>query len=384
MAIPSVNVFSNLLGGPLANVMDARNKFAKNRLETKYYAPNIESEINQRNALTQGQNIKNQYMPDELRLANALSQLRNQYYGPNAQSEINQRNALTNKSTTMLPLEAKELELKNEWYPKTEQATINWKNSGGSGAGVDQKQLMGLQNQLSIEHPDWSPLQANQAASAYLSGDDQLPDGTPLPPPSGIARDFLNSRTKKTNTAQALNQQRFAATTDSLLKEGKKLLPSVSQYSGALGKGKGSIDSVKSSLGENTPAYNDYMYFTRQYVPTVASEMMRAFGVNASDTQKSLYQKVINPLAWDQNPKGAEENFNRMVDMFEKAVSPTIGKGIAQINAGLRKQGSINQDIGREELSPITDEDIDLTAKENGMTREQVIKRLKSEGRYNG
>jgi hypothetical protein len=36
------------------------------------------------------------------------------------------------------------------------------------------------------------------------------------------------------------------------------------------------------------------------------------------------------------------------------------------------------------ELNPITDDDIETTAKENGMTREQVIKRLKSEGRYHG
>lgn len=36
------------------------------------------------------------------------------------------------------------------------------------------------------------------------------------------------------------------------------------------------------------------------------------------------------------------------------------------------------------QLNPITDEDIDVTAKETGMTRDQVIKRLRTEGRYNG
>jgi hypothetical protein len=30
------------------------------------------------------------------------------------------------------------------------------------------------------------------------------------------------------------------------------------------------------------------------------------------------------------------------------------------------------------------DDDIDFTAKKHGMTREQVIQRLKAEGRYNG
>lgn len=36
------------------------------------------------------------------------------------------------------------------------------------------------------------------------------------------------------------------------------------------------------------------------------------------------------------------------------------------------------------ELNPISEEDIDYTAKQNGINREDVIKRLKSEGRYNG
>lgn len=95
MAIPSVELLSNRSGGAVAAAMQALNALDLNRQKAKYYGPDIESQINNRNALTQGQNIQNQYMPDKLRLANALAELHNQYYGPNMQSTIANRNALT-------------------------------------------------------------------------------------------------------------------------------------------------------------------------------------------------------------------------------------------------------------------------------------------------
>ncbi len=344
MSLPLPKVVSDVgPGGPLVTSMKGQNALQELMLKNKYYGPNIESEMNNRNALTKGQNITNEYMPDKLRMANALAQLQNQYYGANKESEINGRNALTNKYNTMTPLEAKELQLKNESYREIaesnmnlQKANANFKNSGGGGMGVAQKELKGLESQLSQEHPEWTPEQTNQAASAYINGDSALPDGTQLSEPSGMVQTFVDNVIKRGTTAQGLNQQRFATTTDKLLEEGKGLMDSVSRYAGVLGKGKGGADKIKSTLGIDTPEYNDYMYFTRTFVPAAAGEMMRALGVNASDTQKAIYQQVINPLAWDQNPKGAIENYNRMTKLFKEAVSKTVGKSTGQIRAGLR------------------------------------------------
>jgi hypothetical protein len=195
-------------GGPLVTAMRGINALQGDMLKNKYYAPNIQSEIDQRNSLTQGQNISNQYLPDKLRLANTLAQLHNQYYGPNIESEISNRNALTDKYNTMTPLEAEQLKLKNAYYPDvtksniaSQKAIANYRNMGGTGMGVGQKELMGLQNQLSLEHPDWTPIQANQAASAYINGDEVLADGTPLPPISGLGRTFLNNIAKRGTTS---------------------------------------------------------------------------------------------------------------------------------------------------------------------------------------
>lgn len=319
------------------NKLKGLNEAQKQSLENKYYSPNIKSEIGYRNALTQGKNIENQYEPEKLKLANIFQSLQNQYYAPNIQSEISNRNSLTNKNNIMTPLEAEELKIKNKLLPQTLQSDINYKNMGGvRGGGVDQQQLNALKNQISLENPNWDPIKVNQAASAYLSANDTLPDGTKLPSASGIVDTILSSIVKHTNTAQGENQQRFALTTDNLLKEGEKYIPSISKYSGLLGKSIGGLDSVQNSLGYNTPDYENYIFFTRHFVPAAAGEMMRAFGVNASDTQKKLYQSVINPLSWDQNPKGAMENYKRMQQMFN-TVSKTIGKSPNKIRSELNK-----------------------------------------------
>lgn len=94
MALPLPSVVSNVgPGGPLVTNMQGMNALQKSNLENQYYGPNMQSQIGYRNALTQGQNIENQYMPEKLRLANAFAQLQNQYYGPNIQSEIGLRGA---------------------------------------------------------------------------------------------------------------------------------------------------------------------------------------------------------------------------------------------------------------------------------------------------
>jgi hypothetical protein len=209
MALPLPRVVSDVgPGGPLVTAMGGINSLAHNMLKRKWYAPDIESQINNRNAMTEGQQIMNQYMPDKFRLANAMADLQNQYYGAGQESEINNRNAMTERYNTMTPLEAKKLELQNLFYPDVTKSNISAQKSledfrkmGGGGAGVDQKQLQGFQNQISLDNPSWDQNQINQAASAYLSGETTMPDGSPLPPASGLAQQYLDLMSKKTTTA---------------------------------------------------------------------------------------------------------------------------------------------------------------------------------------
>lgn len=62
-----------------------------------------------------------------------------------------------------------------------------------------------------------------------------------------------------------------------------------------------------------------------------------------------------------------------------------LDKGDALEEADKMVDGdTIRKKAERQLESPITDDDIETTAKEMGMTKEQVIKRLRDEGRYNG
>ncbi len=209
MALPLPRVIPDVgPGGGLVTAMGGMNALAHNMLKRKYYAPDIQSQINNRNALTEGQNIQNQYMPDKLSLANAMAQLQNQYYAPNMESAINNRNAMTNRNTIMTPLEAERLKMQNQYYPQVTEANIagqralsNLRNAGGSGMGVGQKELKGFENQLSQDHPEWTPEEINQAANAYISGENTLEDGTQLPPIGGKASSFLNQIAKRGTTA---------------------------------------------------------------------------------------------------------------------------------------------------------------------------------------
>jgi hypothetical protein len=205
--IPNINAVGP--GGRLLAALQAQNEEAKNALFNKFYGPDIQSQINNKNALTQGQTIENQFMPEKLKLANQAAQQTNQFYPSVTQANINSLNAGTNKTNTMTPLEAAKQQLENDWYDKNQQAINNEKaaqsnyyNMGGAGGGVDQKQLMGLQRQIARENPNYTPDQANEEASAYLSGKTTRADGTPLPPPSGIVGDYLDNIAKRRTTAK--------------------------------------------------------------------------------------------------------------------------------------------------------------------------------------
>ncbi len=305
-------------------------------------------------------------------LANQGSQAKLPYIGPQAKADLDYTNANANKINTMTPLEAQNQQNVNKWYgPKAQQeineskALSNYRSMGGANLGTGGSEELFTQSLVKRDNPGLSDEQVYAARNAYAQGKTELPDGTPLNPMSPATQAALDRITKGTTTAQGLNQQRFARTTDALLDEGNKLMPVISQYSGALGKGKGGIDAVKSAFGENSPQYNQYVYFTRSVVPAAAGEMMRAFGVNASDEQKKLYMSVVNPFSWDQNPKAAMENYKRMTNMFKNVVSKQVAKSTSQIQTELRAGQKSYSD--RSNNVSYSDEEIAAEAKRRGL-----------------
>lgn len=191
-------------GGRLVTSSRGTNALIKDMLENQYYAPKAESEINNRNALTKGQNIENEYMPEKLRLANAFQELQNKYYGPNIESEMGSRNALTRKTNTMLPLEAEELRKKNAKYNELTDAQIqNYKMGGRGGMGVGAKDDMIFNNSLQQDNKDFSPEDLYVANGIVSNGQNMMPDGRKINVSPATQR-ALDRALRSTTTAAVL------------------------------------------------------------------------------------------------------------------------------------------------------------------------------------
>ena len=208
---------------------------------------------------TAAQNVSNQYQPGLLQnqlesgqLANQKSQAQLPYVGPQAAADVQQTQLANQRANALLPFAAPEAKaalanqlLMNQHQQfvnqnpllsqggvagnigainylkqtgdvqgaqqiadynaaqiKAQQSLANYRDMGGGyGMGTTGKNLLQLQRQLMVDHPGLSQQQASQYASAYLSGDTQLPDGTALPPASGLAQAYINKALKDQTTA---------------------------------------------------------------------------------------------------------------------------------------------------------------------------------------
>jgi hypothetical protein len=312
-------------------------------LQNKYYAPNIESEIANRNALTKGQTITNQYLPQKLALANAFSQLQNKYYAPNIMSEIASRNANTNETQTMLPLKAQELNLKNKFYPELTQAQIgaqnslsNYRQMGGMQMGVGQKELMGLQRQLLIDHPDWDANTANQAASSYLSGSDTLPSGEKLPPLSGLGSTYIAQIQKRNSTAAVQNQ---AANMDVLASDVNDIdIKPVMAFAGLPGKANFAKYQAAMALGQDVPQeFRDYVAFKDVTSQFAMDALRKGFGTSVvPDYVYATLGKASHPNStWWFDPKQVATEWNTTKDWINKNAERYKKKATQGVGASL-------------------------------------------------
>ena len=110
----------------------SQNSLKEQELRNKYYGPNIESEMANRNALTQGYNINNQYAPERLGLANKQAQQNLEWNPRNWASENALRNSNTNRNNQILPYEIQKQILDNKKaqmeYSREKEFEDNFKN----------------------------------------------------------------------------------------------------------------------------------------------------------------------------------------------------------------------------------------------------------------
>ncbi len=222
---------------------------------------------------------------------------------------------------------------------KAKSAQANYYNMGGGRGGVDQKNELFFQNLVQKDNPQLKPEQIYEASNALRNGQNTLTDGTSLNPLSPASKGIWDHMIKSQNTAQGINQQRYAATAENLINKADENAKAATEYSGLLGKGQGSMQMVAQLFkGTANPKYEKYIKFTRVDVPAIAGEVMRELGANATDMQKQMYIDVVNPTAWDTNPKLALARWEHFKEM-SRTVGKSVGSSPSDIRQTLKNAG---------------------------------------------
>jgi hypothetical protein len=314
---------------------------AMQSLENQYYVPNIQSEIDNRNALTKGYNIANQYAPERLRLANETSSQALQWNPTNWQSENAFRNANTNKINQMTPLEVDKQRIENKYLPQSEQARINYENMGGGRGSVSQKDLAAFEGQLQSDNP----IQPNESqgeysqrisdmSDAYGRGDTQL-NGKPLSPLSWRAQQLQNSIMNRNIPVAAKNQ---LINLDTLVGDMNDFdINAVADFAGPKGKIRLAKAKFKMVSDPDDPSIDP---IARRYL----SAMKQAI-LNMDQMRKSFGTSVVPDYVYDTigrltNPNDSIWNDKTQVKQSFNDVVKTLNKNRGMLRDKYR--GGIN------------------------------------------
>jgi len=193
----------NAPAGSFMEGMKQTNELSKQMLENRmkqlqnqYYGSDIESQINNRNALTQGQNITNKYLPEKLQLGNENQKLVNKYYVPNIESEINSRNAQTGAIPSQNALREAQLQKIN--YMLQHPGLM-----GGSAAKDIQSLIdLGVINKDSLQQQNSPQNTMNNSNAINYSGQTGAPFNTQNP----LVNAVLNKSYAQPAYQQQMNQ----------------------------------------------------------------------------------------------------------------------------------------------------------------------------------
>jgi hypothetical protein len=201
-------------GGGILASLQAQNAVSKSMLENMYYGPNIQSEINNRNSLTEGQNIHNKYLPEEYRLANQLNQQKFDWNPKIFASENAVRNANANETNQMLPLKKQNQQNINDFYARSQEAKINsenaiadWRKTGGSsGRSTGSDDEMRYHATVKDYNPDLNEDELREARNVYAKGGDTLSSGKKLAPLNDEIQRAYNRAYMSTTTKPLITQ----------------------------------------------------------------------------------------------------------------------------------------------------------------------------------
>lgn len=313
---------------------------ALKQIELKYAPEMTQAELGYKQAQTP-------YLQQQTR---QLS-MSNDFYPRVAESGLAAQAASTNEVNTMLPLRAQQLSQQNQFYPEVTRSQIgaqnamaNWRNMGGAGMGVGQKEILGFQRQLMNEHPDWNDQQIDQAASAYLDNKNTLPDGTTLPELSGTGKTMAAQILKRNSPAAIQTQAASLANTANEL-NAIDISP-VKKFAGLSGRTKYLLQ--KSNLTERTEDWREYDAFKNSTQILAMDTLRKGFGTSV--VPQYVYEtlgRLSNPNdgIWD-DAEQVERKWNKLTEWVNKSAENTSKQA--------RQGATVNLDNGLNETKSST------------------------------
>lgn len=119
---------------------------------------------------------------------------------------------------------------------------------------------------------------------------------------------------KKTTPQNILSQRYYEQSVDNLINNVNPQMPLITQFAGIAGRSKMNADKFAASMNMQTsPAYEAFNNFTHVQAPLIANEIRRAYGGQATDSERQVMDSLANPTYWANNPTLALSQWNSLI-----------------------------------------------------------------------
>jgi hypothetical protein len=162
--------------------------------------------------------------------------------------------------------------------------------------------------------------------------------------PINLSSDDINSMrqamadsVQKKTTPNSIAQMRYYSLSfDNQMKQWLPVLPNIMQFAGLAGQTKLAADKFAAAAGlADSPQYQQWNAFVNGAVPNAIADLRRAFGAQASVSEKEDMKKLSDPAYWNENPQDAVARYNALLSS-KHANDQVISMNPSQASGNLR------------------------------------------------
>jgi hypothetical protein len=110
-----------------------------------------------------------------------------------------------------------------------------------------------------------------------------------------------------------LQQTAYENVIEGLMHTNQKTITDAANFAGLAGKANQHADQFAEAAGMGAnPQYRNFQTFTNQIAPKMANELRRAFGGQATDSEREAMDDIGNPVAWNKDPQQVFNELNQL------------------------------------------------------------------------